>query len=662
MPKLYTDFAQTFATAKGMVLELPSQFPRLGLCKPFDVSLMYEYPEEKERIISFMYLQSKTISPKPNKNWMTVSEIDNVYPDYNIPLSSQARSIFFAVHLFQQQIFSMSVNLEYWLCAFLYLHCNYHQSSHNDDNGRIKRTKFVQALQSIEKDRFCQDKHKSNKILSVLRDNFENFRRYANQRRAVKIGEISENLKPYFMDYAGTDIHNIERYVVSFQKITKIFDNAREIDFINRYIFDNVVLASLVQYLFKNPMNTIKQIKFLYYDYDEYTFNNIVCDTEKLDKVLINRLKKMRWNIQARSQSKASYEIKLFLIKASNGKKTNFKRQTRAMGLCMYRKEASSIRIPAILIDMLLTGTKRTINGLDDEINSQTFLLCYIIKASSLHTNNSFRDRYGKNIRIFNYDLHDITTGETLYFAAQSILNPNKERGFKWKLLDRIFNSKDIENEFGVSKDRLPVSWKIRQCFTEVLNRKITITTLIKRQKYIQKLINKTPWHKRNQIFIDNKHENRKRITYSIEKKEFMHEISEFMKNDRHDVKLIPVLIRNADASGHHVEFMEIARIWIEKQQCNIALSYRIERNNTIKIVGIYLNKYLILSQHQLISQCHICNCLDDFKSNIHHLTIGNPDFFENNMNLYKKKCNKQYHSKLTKENGVIMYSVESQK
>eukprot|EP01084_Bolivina_argentea_P168379 292014_1 len=118
--------ARTFATAKGMVLQVTSQYPKMNSCRAFDASLISDYPEEKEWLIGFIYLRIVKVLTRPlNKNWKSIDDIENPNNYYHIPLSSQTRSIFFAVHLFRQQLFSMSVHSEYYLSAFLYLQCKW---------------------------------------------------------------------------------------------------------------------------------------------------------------------------------------------------------------------------------------------------------------------------------------------------------------------------------------------------------------------------------------------------------------------------------------------------------------------------------------------------------------------------------------------------------
>ena len=56
--------ASTFATDKGMIIEMNSQYPRLNLCYAFDASQLSDYPEESERLVGFMYVRVRQIFAK----------------------------------------------------------------------------------------------------------------------------------------------------------------------------------------------------------------------------------------------------------------------------------------------------------------------------------------------------------------------------------------------------------------------------------------------------------------------------------------------------------------------------------------------------------------------------------------------------------------------
>eukprot|EP01083_Nonionella_stella_P269292 911020_1 len=106
--------AKTFATAKGMVLEITSQFPRLKFCSAFDASLISDYPEESEYLVSFMYLRVLKVMTRP-----IVSDVSKHELWKAAPLESKTRVLFFSIHLFKEQMFSMSTHLEYYLVQFL---------------------------------------------------------------------------------------------------------------------------------------------------------------------------------------------------------------------------------------------------------------------------------------------------------------------------------------------------------------------------------------------------------------------------------------------------------------------------------------------------------------------------------------------------------------
>eukprot|EP01083_Nonionella_stella_P281363 957322_1 len=91
--------AKTFATDKGMVLKINSQYPRLYHCRAFDASLLSDYPEEQEWLVGFIYTRIRKVHTK--EKWDIIS----------LPISTQLRFTFFVIHLFKLQIFSLSQDL-----------------------------------------------------------------------------------------------------------------------------------------------------------------------------------------------------------------------------------------------------------------------------------------------------------------------------------------------------------------------------------------------------------------------------------------------------------------------------------------------------------------------------------------------------------------------
>merc|ERR1719203_1987482 len=78
--------AKTFATAKGMILKMTSQYPRCDYCHAFDVSIISDYPEEQEYLVAFMYMRVLDVSTRSIVNDI----IDRKQWD-NAPLASKIR-------------------------------------------------------------------------------------------------------------------------------------------------------------------------------------------------------------------------------------------------------------------------------------------------------------------------------------------------------------------------------------------------------------------------------------------------------------------------------------------------------------------------------------------------------------------------------------------
>eukprot|EP01083_Nonionella_stella_P093401 261745_1 len=108
------NIAKLFATEKGMVLEITSRFPRLQMCSAFDVSNISDFHSEREHLIGFIYLRVLKVRTRP-----IVSDVSNHDLWKQAPLESKTRVLFFSIHLFNEQMFSMSTHLEYYLVQFL---------------------------------------------------------------------------------------------------------------------------------------------------------------------------------------------------------------------------------------------------------------------------------------------------------------------------------------------------------------------------------------------------------------------------------------------------------------------------------------------------------------------------------------------------------------
>eukprot|EP01084_Bolivina_argentea_P005893 11135_1 len=310
----------------------------------------------------------------------------------------------------------------------------------------------------------------------------------------------------------------------------------------------------------------------------------------------------------------APQESKTFMIRAKCEK-------------VLYKKQYMTYGISRELTNMICNRMKENIFN----------LFPYMIKAIELHdTNNEFNNG---NIRICTYDLHDKTTNEPLYFVLQKTKNNN--HNFKWNMMNRIFIAKDIENQYGIAQHKLPKLWKLRKEFKLQKTVKDKIISFIDNNEDIFKL-KKVKWKQvRDKIRIYNKLQNKRRITIGLSKDEFLNEIKQFRIATKNSDNLIQIMMPNSNGNGHHIEFVQFIKLRFNLENNNdviitdIGLAYQYVANK-VKLVGIHLDKHFIQSQHQLISKSHECDCFVNIQTNIDFLTIGNPDYFKNNMNRYK--------------------------
>ena len=309
--------ANIFSTAKGMVLEITSLHPRLDQCCAFDVSLVSDYPNENEYLIGFVYLRVLNVQTRP-----LVEDIANEDEWRAQPMASKIRSVFFAVHLFRQQVFSMSAHLEYYLVQFLKCHnmecCGHgdsddtetggNEKSHgrsswdwNDDEKHLKTISMIpmrpispvyrrpkdsdittnaefgtitkqhgrsflswlccnvadvkhhRPITSKKEWESMQDanqwkEEQWKRVMRILWNKFNEFRKNPNGAQLIKIDQISDGLKDRFLQKYEDDDGEIE-YNVNLQKIRKIFPNLQEVQYFNHYKFDDDVLEQLVDIL-----------------------------------------------------------------------------------------------------------------------------------------------------------------------------------------------------------------------------------------------------------------------------------------------------------------------------------------------------------------------------------------------------------------------------
>ena len=90
---------------------------------------------------------------------------------------------------------------------------------------------------------------------------------------------------------------NGKQWIVSFEKLSAIFPNLKQIHFINLYRFDNETLQRLIDWL-KCAECKLEQIKFMYYDYEgSLDENPYFYDPDTLGKELLSQLKRLKWRM-----------------------------------------------------------------------------------------------------------------------------------------------------------------------------------------------------------------------------------------------------------------------------------------------------------------------------------------------------------------------------
>eukprot|EP01083_Nonionella_stella_P298402 1012897_1 len=277
---------------------------------------------------------------------------------------------------------------------------------------------------------------------------------------------------------------------------------------------------------------------------------------------------------------------------------------------------------------------------------SITNLYGFMDKCTALCLMEERQDHEEDVLRIFNYGFHSKHSNETLYCVVQrQDVAVNASRGYKWKMLTKLYTMQAIAHEFGIHK--APKSLYDTVLYKSYLIQQQRIVSVISNVDSMRNLINNTQWHR---IDIFNKVNNKRRMHLFLTKPEFMKECRQFVvnhwKSNALSFDLIPILMFNDECNEYWIEHVWIIRI--DEEDISIGISFKYTINNQVKVAGIHLDKELLIDQHQLIVPNHECHCLDAFESNINYLSIGNPDDSLNKIKYYKQqieeltKCKEQ--------------------
>lgn len=329
--------ARTFATAKGMVLKIAGRFPRLPMSGlAFDASLISDYPEEQEWLLGSLY--SRLIEVRTRK--LQGSDVRS-FSESQVPLSSQIREIWFALHLIGEQIYSMSEHLEANVLKL------WRASKAGEGKSGFRKIsdmkpnlfldvnnsyKLGQTLKSIAKlpELNIEEIGKSRmdgydgvrlaKSLDVIWEKFNDFRMNPNVSQNVKIDVLSPNLKQLFMDQSQEIDINLKtkKWKISYEKIAEFYPNVKSIDLWNQYQLTDSGLAKIIKLIeSKDKGNHLNKINFLYFNY-KYSDENkmpknakIFINPDTLNSELISKLQMLNWDIK-HSRYGSGYRIQIY--------------------------------------------------------------------------------------------------------------------------------------------------------------------------------------------------------------------------------------------------------------------------------------------------------------------------------------------------------------
>ena len=374
-------------------------------------------------------------------------------------------------------------------------------------------------------------------------------------------------------------------------------------------------------------------------DFDINNIDELIGDRQQLDMDLNEIMNEMKYeHISQRSET-----ITKKCKKKKRKKKTNRKNKEEKEGIgyepgAIYRAQGN-LQISKNLTEIIIPN--KICEYIDDiyrYMDKITAIHCYDnnIKLLNIDGDNNRLD--DNNIMIINYGFHDKeNSNKILYCIAEKQDTSNgKARGYKWRLINRLFTDIQIKNEYNISsKELLPKSFRNKLSFKLLLKQEIKIKKLLFCDKDCFDMIQNCNWHR---LDIYNRINNKRRMTLSMTKPEFIKCITDYYtKICNHNlINLIPILLFDNDENKYLIEFIWIINI---ENNINIGIGLRYDSiNNRLKVGGIHLDSQYIRNQHQLIDPYHNCHCLDSFQTNISDLKIGNPDDNLNKIKYYKQQ------------------------
>jgi len=261
----------------------------------------------------------------------------------------------------------------------------------------------------------------------------------------------------------------------------------------------------------------------------------------------------------------------------------------------------------------------------------------YMDKTTAMQIDNEFNN--GK-IRIINYDFHCKKTNKILYAVIKLSDKKSQKSRCKWQMEEKLYTADElfaleVTDECKINESMLPKSSRMNDQYQCQLNHGKKVENILKNKQKRDKIMNQTKWQK---VFIFNKKKTKERITLSATKHEFAKQCEQFVNGG--EMKIIPSLMFGDDSYwSEHSYWIEYLLIIEYHKDVHIGISFKYNSiDNTVIPTGIHLDKDSILKQHQLGFPNHYCQCLNNFRTNVHDFRIGNPDDLQNRINCQKNE------------------------
>eukprot|EP01084_Bolivina_argentea_P032842 60797_1 len=240
----------------------------------------------------------------------------------------------------------------------------------------------------------------------------------------------------------------------------------------------------------------------------------------------------------------------------------------------------------------------------------------FMVKALSINT------PVGNHwVQIYDLGLHHHISGESVYFIARR-MDPCKRY-----IIDRIATKEEVNQvmkQHNIST--LPVAVQMAPSMEDMKEIEESIASIAK------DIVKDIKWGK---IPVYNRKNSTRRMTLSLTNEKFEKCYETFVdRNTVQDMTLIPIVMFSEK------DVYRLEHIWMVSVEDDVDIGVSFEYNkaeHTVQVVGIHLDKELILKQHQVICPSD-CNLLRDARFHITDLHIGNPDDHQNRNNAHQKR------------------------